>query len=117
MLLTLIACFVVALVVADQGTTINRQQNLIQDLWSDSKQLTVMRMQEIRRHREQAKTDDKNAAADSNVEKPDAGKTQKSKPDKKAEAPAGGDRGNLPPHSTAPEHTEWPDGLRVQQAI
>lgn len=117
MLLTLIACFVVALVVADQGTTITRQQNLIQDLWSDSKQLSVMRLQEIRRHREQAKTDDKSAAADSNVEKPDAGKSQQSKPDKKAEAPAGGNSGSAEPHSTAPQHTEWPDGLRVQQAI
>ena len=116
MLLTLIACFVVALVVADQGTTINRQQNLIRDLWSDSKQLSVMRMQEIQRHRDQTKTDDKNAAGDNSAEKPDAGKGQKSKPDKKADAPAGADRGAAP-ESTAPQHTEWPDGLRVQQAI
>ncbi len=117
MLLTLIACFVVALVVADQGTTIDRQQNLIRDLWSDSKQLTVMRMQEIRRHREQAKTDDKSAAGDSNAAKPEAGKSQKSKPGKKAEAPADGETNGGQPHSAAPQHTEWPDGLRVQQAI
>ncbi len=117
MLLTLIACFVVALVVADQGTTIDRQQNLIRDLWSDSKQLTVMRMQEIRRQREQAKAEDKSAAGDSNAEKPDAGKGRKSKPDKKAEAPSPSDKGSAQPDSVAPQHTEWPDGLRVQQAI
>lgn len=117
MLLTLIACFVVALVVADQGTTINRQQNLIRDLWSDSKQLSVMRMQEVRRHREQAKNEDKNTAGDNSAEKPDGGKGQKSKPDKKAEAPAGGFNSGAAPQSTAPQHTEWPDGLRVQQAI
>ncbi len=119
MLLTLIACFVVALVVADQGSTIDRQQNLIRDLWNDSKQLTVMRMQQIRRQQEQAKAEDKGAAGDSGSEKPEAGKARKSKPGKKAEAPASGDKQleKGQPDSSAPQHTEWPNGVRVQQAI
>ena len=46
-ILALFACLVTTLVVADQGITIDKQRELIQLLWGDSKQLTEIRMNNL----------------------------------------------------------------------
>jgi len=46
-ILALFACLVTTLVVAHQGMTIAQQRELIQLLWSDSKQLTEIRINNL----------------------------------------------------------------------
>jgi hypothetical protein len=46
-ILALLTCLVMTLVVAEQGLTIEKQRELIQLLWGDSKQLTQIRIQDL----------------------------------------------------------------------
>jgi hypothetical protein len=56
--LALLTCLLMVLVVAEQGLTIDKQRNLIQLLWDDSKQLTRIRIQELAKQREKIYTTD-----------------------------------------------------------
>lgn len=76
-ILALLTCLVMTLVVAEQGLTIEKQRVLIQQLWSDSKQLTQMRAQDLaKQHAKMYVTDPKGPA-----------KEEKRKPEKAAPAP------------------------------
>ncbi|MBZ5630489.1 MAG: hypothetical protein LAO06_16650 [Acidobacteriia bacterium] len=57
-MMVLLTCLVMVLVVAQQGGTIDKQHNLIQLLWGDSKQLTKIRTQELAKQREKIYTTD-----------------------------------------------------------
>jgi hypothetical protein len=50
--LVLLTCLAMILVVAQQGGTIDTQQNLIRVLWDDSKQLNKIRIQDLVKQRE-----------------------------------------------------------------
>ncbi len=50
--LVLLACLAMILVVAQQGGTIDKQRNLIQLLWDDSKALNRIRVQDLVKQRE-----------------------------------------------------------------
>jgi hypothetical protein len=50
--LVLLTCLAMILVVAQQGGTIDTQQNLIRVLWDDSKQLNKIRVQDLVKQRE-----------------------------------------------------------------
>ena len=56
--MVLLTCLVMVLVVAQQGGTIDKQRNLIQLLWDDSKQLTRIRIQELAKKLEKIHTTD-----------------------------------------------------------
>ena len=66
--MVLLTCLVMVLVVADQGGTIDKQRNLIQLLWSDSKQMTHLQLKELaRQHRDKADVADPQLGPDSNA--------------------------------------------------
>ena len=50
--LVLLTCLAMILVVAQQGGTIDKQRNLIQLLWDDSKQLNKIRIQDLVKKRD-----------------------------------------------------------------
>jgi cell division protein FtsN len=62
-LLVLITCFGVTMLVVQQGGTIDRQRSLIQALWSDSKQLQLLRMKDVLTKRTETKPSTGNPAA------------------------------------------------------
>ena len=61
--LVLLTCLAMILVVAQQGGTIDKQRNLIQLLWDDSKQLNKIRIQDLVKQREKIFPTDPNYAA------------------------------------------------------
>ena len=61
--LVLLTCLAMILVVAQQGGTIDKQRNLIQLLWDDSKQLNRIRIQDLVKQREKIYATDPNYAA------------------------------------------------------
>ena len=78
-LLVLITCFFVTLLVVQQGNTIDRQRSLIQTLWSDSKQLQLLRMKDIISRRAESKpsTDNSTAASPSTDQPADKAQSRK----------------------------------------
>jgi hypothetical protein len=62
-IVALLTCLTMTLVVAEQGGTITTQQNLIRVLWSDSKQLNSIRVQELNKQREKMFPSDPQYAA------------------------------------------------------
>jgi hypothetical protein len=75
--LVLLTCLAMILVVAQQGGTIDKQRNLIQLLWDDSKQLTEIRIQELAKQREKIFATNPNYAA---PQEKDKAPTEKAEP-------------------------------------
>ena len=65
----LLTCLTMILVVAQQGGTIDKQRNLIQLLWDDSKQLNKIRIQDLVKQREKMYLSDPHYAAPQEKEK------------------------------------------------
>jgi hypothetical protein len=80
-LLVLVTCCVVTLLVAQQGDTIDRQRNLIQVLWGDSKELNHLKVQELVNRHNQVKPAPDNPTAAKPPAKP---KAEKPRPKDKA---------------------------------
>ena len=72
--LVLLTCLAMILVVAQQGGTIDKQRNLIQLLWDDSKQLNKIRIQELAKQREKMYLSDTHYAAPQEKDKAPAEK-------------------------------------------
>jgi hypothetical protein len=77
--LVLLTCLAMILVVAQQGGTIDKQRNLIQLLWDDSRQLNKIRVQDLAKQREKRYATDPRYAAPQEKEKAEkaAPKTQR----------------------------------------
>jgi hypothetical protein len=87
-IVALLTCLTMTLVVAEQGGTITTQQNLIRVLWSDSKQLNSIRVQELSKQHEKMFSSDPQYAAPE--QKPPAAKAPATpaKPAPRAHAPS-----------------------------
>ena len=72
--LVLLTCLAMILVVAQQGGTIDKQRNLIQLLWDDSKQLNKIRIQDLVKQREKMYLSDPHYAAPQEKDKAPAEK-------------------------------------------